>query len=275
MPIPCVHPESVLLLTLDSCRYDTFAAADLPNLRRVGPLHAASAPSTFTFGSHMAMWVGFTPGVAGSAEPYVNPKLARVFKLAGGGAWMSGHEPFVRLEGSTIVDGFNRLGYHTIGSAAMQWFDPETDTANPLIRDFDTFAYASEGHEAEAQVAWVCAELDARTGPAFVFLNVGETHVPYVHAGAPWADEPAPCVPFGEHNDAAECRRRQTACLEWLDGVLSPLVEAFADANVILCGDHGDAWGEDGLWEHGIHHPKVIEVPLLLRLQHAPQPVAA
>jgi hypothetical protein len=57
--------------------------------------------------------------------------------------------------------------------------------------------------------------------------------------------------------------------------VLAPLVEAFADANMILCGDHGDAWGEDGVWEHRIHHPKVIEVPLLLRLQHPPQSVAA
>jgi hypothetical protein len=34
----------------------------------------------------------------------------------------------------------------------------------------------------------------------------------------------------------------------------------------VACGDHGDAWGEDGLWEHGIHHSKVYEVPLLFRL---------
>ena len=32
----------------------------------------------------------------------------------------------------------------------------------------------------------------------------------------------------------------------------------------------GDAWGEDGLWEHGIHHPTVMDVPLVFRLQHAP-----
>lgn len=39
----------------------------------------------------------------------------------------------------------------------------------------------------------------------------------------------------------------------------------------MVCADHGDAWGEDGVWEHGIHHPKVVEVPLVLRLR--PQPV--
>lgn len=270
-PVPA---ESVLLVTLDSCRFDTFAAAAVPNLKQVGELHAASAPSTFTYGSHMAMWVGFTPGVAGSRAPYVNPKLARVFKLSGGGAWSSGHPAFFALDGRSIVDGFRQRGFHTIGSAAMKWFDPDTQTTEPLIRDFDTFAYAADHFEAQAQVDWIAGELAERPGPAFVFLNVGETHVPYVHAGAPWIGEPSPCVPFGEANDADECRRRQTACLEWLDPVLAPLLDAFAGANIVLCGDHGDAWGEDGVWEHGVHHPKVIEVPLLLRLQHGLQPLA-
>jgi len=38
----------------------------------------------------------------------------------------------------------------------------------------------------------------------------------------------------------------------------------------VVCADHGDAWGEEGLWEHGINHPKVFEVPLLMRLRHTP-----
>jgi len=47
---------------------------------------------------------------------------------------------------------------------------------------------------------------------------------------------------------------------------LAPLLSRFREATVVVCGDHGDAWGEDGLWEHGIHHPAVLEVPLLFRL---------
>ena len=35
---------------------------------------------------------------------------------------------------------------------------------------------------------------------------------------------------------------------------------------VIVCADHGDCWGEDGLWEHGVSHEKTLEVPLLFRL---------
>jgi hypothetical protein len=40
----------------------------------------------------------------------------------------------------------------------------------------------------------------------------------------------------------------------------------FANDTVIICADHGDCWGEDGLWEHGVSHEKTLEVPLLFRL---------
>jgi hypothetical protein len=43
-----VAPHSILFITLDSCRYDTFERASVPNLKKVGPLHAAKAPSYFT-----------------------------------------------------------------------------------------------------------------------------------------------------------------------------------------------------------------------------------
>lgn len=97
-------------------------------------------------------------------------------------------------------------------------------------------------------------------------MNLGETHVPCYHEGATW-EKKSVCVPFATDNDAAECARRQKECAEWLDGRLQSLLSDFHNANIILTADHGDAWGEDGLWEHGMHHPKVLEVPLLLRLQ--------
>jgi len=48
--------------------------------------------------------------------------------------------------------------------------------------------------------------------------------------------------------------------------VLEPLLERFAKDSVIICADHGDCWGEDGLWEHGVSHEKTLDVPLLIRL---------
>lgn len=264
------HPESVLLVTLDSCRYDSFAAARMPNARGVGPLHRAEAPSYFTYGSHAAMFVGFTPGIASRPAPYLNPKYAKLFKIVGQG--LAGLQPpAFELRGRTIMQGFARLGYATVGSGAVRWFDPRTETGKLLTQDFNEFYYPGDVHSLGKQVAVLekaVAEAGAR--PVFAFLNVGETHVPYFHAGAPWSPDRNPCIPFAEGNDAAECAMRQRQCAEFADRLLGPLLSAFADATILLCADHGDCWGEDGLWEHGMHHRLTLEVPLLLRVRGRP-----
>ena len=79
------RPESVLFITLDSCRYDTFINAKIPNLRAVGPIYRCMAPGNFTYSSHAAMFMGFTPGVAEASESFVNPLFGKIFKMRGGG----------------------------------------------------------------------------------------------------------------------------------------------------------------------------------------------
>lgn len=267
---------SVALITLDSCRYDTFVGANVPHLKAVGLLHRAWAPSHFTYGSHAAMFVGFTPGIADHAPiPYANPKFARLFKLRA-----LGHpgraQPYLELEGRNLIEGFRRRGLRTIGTGAVGWFDPALPASRALVADFEHFHYPGGTHAClRAQLAWVEQQLAVADGPVFLFMNVGETHVPYYHEGAPWDPTHNPCVPFaGTANDAALCHQRQTACLRFVDTTLAPLLAAFRDATVVLCGDHGDAWGEDGVWEHGVPHPKVFEVPLLLRLPGFGKPAA-
>ena len=41
-------PRSILFITLDSCRYDTFLSADAPHLKALGELHRAMAPANFS-----------------------------------------------------------------------------------------------------------------------------------------------------------------------------------------------------------------------------------
>lgn len=260
--------RDVLFVTLDSCRFDTFAAASAPNLKVIGALHRAYSPSHFTFGAHAAFFMGFTPGDAARREPYVNPKYAKIFRMGGGGH--AGKAPaYVDLEGRSIVDGFARLGYATIGSGAVGWFDPSTDTGRVLSSDFERFHYGGGGAAFAVQREWLLAEIESarcRARRVFAFANLAETHVPYYHVGAPWEAAYNPCVPFAERNDAAESRRRQLACVEWIDREIAPLLDAFADGAIVVCSDHGDCWGEDGVWEHGVYHEKTLEVPLLFRL---------
>jgi hypothetical protein len=267
-----MHPtsESVLFVTLDSCRYDTFIAADVPRLKAVGPLHCALAPSHFTYGSHAAMFMGFTPGVPGLARPYVDPKFARLFKMVGGGSSGKGGEAY-QLTGGNVIQGFKAIGFEAVGASSVGWFNPGVPTGEALTRDFDHFFFSPVRWSAEEQVAWLEERIAARRSEhVFAFLNAGETHVPYFHKGAAWSPKDNPCRPYQTVDRAADCGIRQRACLEHLDRVLAPLVERFAQSTILLCADHGDCWGEDGLWEHGISHPKTLTVPLLMRVRGTP-----
>ena len=266
MPFP-IHPQSVLFVTIDSCRYDTMAAGEAPNLRDIGALYRAQAPSYFTYGSHAAMFMGFTPGIAAARRPIVNPKFAKLFRLAGPGSSSRSEDGFT-LTGRTIVDGFRRAGYATIGTGAVDWFDTGTEPGRILSADFEQFRYFGNFHFLASQLAWIDQMLEAeRERPCFVFLNVGETHIPYWHEGASWSAEDNPCLPFQSADRSADCRARQLACLAYVDRLVGPLLARFREATTLVCGDHGDCWGEDGLWAHGFAHPMTLTVPLMVRLR--------
>lgn len=263
-------PQGVLMITLDSCRYDTFAATPTPHLDQVGPLHRAQAPSYFTYGSHAAIFMGFLPGIT-DPEPFLNSKFSKLFRL-GHAAFQSTEESQAfLLDGNSIITGMRRLGYTTIGAGAVNWFDTATETGQELVKDFDHFWFAGNSWSLQMQLDWIEERLrGCGENPPFVFLNVGETHVPYWHEGADWDRSDNPCIPFQSINRAEHCRQRQRDCLAWVDKQLAPLLERFMLGTVVICADHGDCWGEDGLWEHGIAHPQTLTVPLLLRLRGQP-----
>lgn len=261
-----VDHHSVLFLVVDSCRYDTFINAELPNFHKLGTIHRAKAPSYFTYGSHAAMFVGFTPGLADVRKPLLNPKYGKIFKIVGAGWPGKGGEGFM-LQGRTIMDGFKRLGYTVLGTGAVGWFDKHTPTGKLLTSDFDEFSYPGSTSSLPRQLVWVRDRLAAHAGkPVFLFINIGETHVPYYYQDAPWPEDDNPCVPFQNIDRREDCRYRQQACLEYVDRQIGSLLDSFDNASVIVCSDHGDCWGEDGLWEHGISHEMTLTVPLIVRL---------
>ena len=263
-----IHPDSVLFITLDSCRYDTFVRAQAPHLKSIGPLIEAEAPATFTLPSHTAMFVGITPRVGQSREAFLNPTVGRIFRLASRIA-PGKPDDYIQVEGKNIIDGFNHIGYMTIGTAAMRWFDPQVPTCFMLTSEFQQFQYTAT--DVEAQVKYLLGMMAANIGrPLFVFANIGETHTPYRHRGATWPKN-NPCVSnkLEHNNNAQECRDRQTWCLEFVDRQIAPLIKAFqsSGASILACADHGDCHGEDGLWGHCLYHEKVMKVPMVMHLR--------
>ena len=175
-----------------------------------------------------------------------------------------------KLEGKNLIEGFKKLGYLTLGTGAVAWFDTNTETGSVLAEPFDCFWYSGNTWSLLDQLHWIFRQLENHSNdqPIFLFLNVGETHVPYWHKDATWDKWPSPCVPFGSSNcSRRESRRRQLSCLEWVDEKICPLIRLFQSSTILACADHGDCWGENGLWEHGISHPATLTVPLLLRVR--------
>ena len=73
--------------------------------QRNSPLHKAYAPSYFTYGSHAAFWMGFTPGVSSSEKiPWLNPKSGKLFRMNHSAASSHGEDAF-ELTGSNIIEG--------------------------------------------------------------------------------------------------------------------------------------------------------------------------
>lgn len=265
-----MHPsdDHILFITLDSCRFDTFADSHVPNLKAIAPFYKAQAPGYFTYGSHSAMFVGFTPGIAGSAQAFFDPKFGKLFKIVGAGYPGKGTEGYV-LSGRNIIEGYNNLGYKTFGTAAMAWFDPSTVTGAHLSDSFSEFLYSGP-YFLNEQLKFVNNCLAGASGSTFTFMNIGETHVPYWHEGAPWPADDNPCRPYQLSDRAEECRRRQRGSLEFIDRQIGDLVRRHMDGTIIVCADHGDCWGEDGLWEHGIMHEMTTTVPLIIRYKGEP-----
>lgn len=263
-----IHPESILFITLDSCRYDTFVRAEAPNLKSIGQLIEAEAPATFTLPSHTAMFAGITPRVGQSKEPLLNPTVGRIFRLENRIA-PGKPDDYMQVGGKNIIDGFNKLGYVTIGAAAMRWFDPQVPTCFMLTSEFQKFQYTAT--DVEAQAKYLMGQMAAHLNrKLFVFVNIGETHTPYRHRDAPWPKN-NPCVSnkLDHNNNAQECRERQQWCLEFVDKQIAPLIKAFqsSGASILACADHGDCHGEDGLWGHSLYHEKVMKVPMVMHLR--------
>lgn len=253
--------ESFLFVTYDSCRYDAYIEAQTPVLDRHVEVRKAFSQATYTYASHASMFQGILPHVF-TEEPYYNRFVLQMWRIS----HRKAVKARVTFDGAkSIVDGFNKKGYFTCATAAMAWF-----RNNPQLREFWQ-SYEWTGIDAQRQVNWTKQQLRNHPNePFFAFINFGETHSPYKFAGQAGLEGDAPARQKGgvkkESFFDEETWRMQVRCVEFLDERMGELLDFFQeskrDVTVVMCGDHGDCFGEDGLYGHGFYHPKVMEVPM-------------
>jgi hypothetical protein len=270
-------PRNLVFVVLDSLRYDSWIAAEPPNLAALGPVERRWSYATWTAPSHYNLLMGLLPHTS-PAEVYASEYYKEDFRRYGERLGIDGME-FRKVLPSIFLPTYlkHTLGYSTHAMVSMPVLNPHT----PMNRDFDSYELMPSHNDMAAMVAKL--EFDEER-PSFYLLNVGETHYPYalpdedpskwprisgVHGvfkrlGArEGEDDPTEPQEFFDQTALDELRRRQVSSVDYLDGVFADLFDRLPqDTWVIVTSDHGELFGEDRFFGHGpIMHEKVLEVP--------------
>jgi hypothetical protein len=253
-----VGSHDLLFVTLDTLRYDVaadrLARGRTPNLARVlpgGAWERRHTPASFTYAAHHAFFGGFLPTPIGPG-PHERPFAARF-----PGSTTVGADTWV-FDAPDVVSGLRAEGYHTVCVGGVGFFAMTSAQGTVLPGLFDEAHWTREFGVTnpacfEAQLERLAEVLPGAGRPAqplFTFVNIAALHQPNRHY-LPGAAEDS----ITSHG----------AALEYVDRHLPALLRLATargrPCRVILCSDHGTAYGEDGHTGHRIAHEVVWTVP--------------
>ncbi|HEV2781369.1 MAG TPA: sulfatase-like hydrolase/transferase [Actinophytocola sp.] len=283
--------KNVVFVTVDSCRYDVARAARIPFIRSIGELRRARTHGSFTVPAHHAFFAGHLPVVL--EEPltdYYSEAACQLWRIKTGRTLEEKRRFGLLFGANNVVAGYRALGFKVLGAGGVSQFSDGS-----CLRAYfgDDFLYFGPNLDEEP-----LRERDPGTFPLnnietivrnlaghdkwFLFVNCPETHYPYdIGNGIP-ADvlesyatlkgslnlREGPAVPASL---GPRLREMQLIALEYLDGQLGKLFELLPrrrDIVVIVCGDHGENFGEHFAgkprWGHMVPSREVMEVPLVI-----------
>src|SRR3954469_14132296 len=279
-PSPPPGARSLVIVILDSLRYDSWLQAAPPNLGRRGQAERRCSYSSWTAPSHYPLLMGLLPHTS-PPEVYASEYYKQDFLRYAERLNVPGME-FKSLLPSIFLPTYlrNVLGYETHAMVSMPVLNPHT----VINRDFDSFELMPTHNDMAAMLAKLTFSEDR---PSFYLLNVGETHYPYAlpdEDPSKWPrisavhgvfkaldsgseDQPQPTEPreFFDQAKLGELRDRQVRAVSHLDDVMARLFDLVPDDTwVMVTSDHGELFGEDRYFGHGpIMHEKVLEVPFV------------
>lgn len=272
---PPSEARHLLLVVLDSLRYDTWLAADPRNLARIGEVERRWSYASWTAPSHYNMMMGLLPH-SSPTKVYASEYYKRDFLRYSERLGIEGIE-FRNLLPSIYLPTFlkHTLGYKTQAMVSM----PVLNQHTPINRDFDSYELMPSHNDMEAMLDRIRFD----DGPTFCLLNVGETHYPYALPDEDPSSWPRISgahgilksldseVAAGELNEPAffdddameNLRGRQVRATHYIDGLFEKLFDLVPQNTwLIVTSDHGELFGEEGYFGHGpIAHNKVLEVP--------------
>jgi len=275
--------RNLIFMVLDSCRYDSFAQARKLQFDRIGVAERRWSYASWTAPSHYSYLMGLVPhrspqGVFAS-EVYKQDFTAWIDRLDIPDLGFKSFIPQLSLP-KLLKD----RGYRCIGRVSM----PVLNGFTLVSAFFDDYKLMPNHNDFSGMVDEI--EFTPER-PTFYFLNIGETHYPYMMKGL---DLPyisgvhgaAKALAAGEDSggriangngnggngtgffDAEKLQllhAQQIRCVEYVDQVFARLLEkAPSDTYFMIMADHGEAFGEGGYFGHGpVMHEAAFAVPFL------------
>jgi arylsulfatase A-like enzyme len=264
--------RNLVVVVLDSLRYDTFVEARPVNAGRLGPIERRYSYATWTAPSHYNLLTGLLPHrnlKRTLASDAYRDELESLGARLGIDEW--GFRAM--LPSLFLPTCLKRLGYRTGAMVSMPVLNPST----VLNHDFDTYELMPAHNDLAMMIDRLSFD-DER--PSFWMLNTGETHYPYalpgdspnewpriagLHGTLRQLGEDASPSAFPTMEDLERLRCRQIRAAAHVDMLLERLYDVVPSGScVVVTSDHGELFGEGGCYGHGpVTHRKVFEVPFV------------
>lgn len=248
LPARAARRPAIVLIAIDATRPDHlglygYRRPTSPNLdafsARAAVFRNAFCASPRSLRSFASIWTGRYPSLV---------------------AWGSDIEyPPLLPENATLAERLRDSGYHTAAFSTARYFG-ETQG---FVQGFETFVEADtyKGNPSPIMAQsldWLRAH-SADAQPWFLWLHVMEPHDPYTDRSSPREFGHSPVDQYDEE-------------IAFSDALLAPVfreierIEAQRPVLTIVIGDHGEAFGEHGVFHHSFDlHDEALRVPLVVR----------
>ena len=272
--------NNYILITFDSCRFDSFVKASPKVIRKLWALERRWSDASWTAPSHYNLLMGLMPHSSPKhvfASEYYKRDFLKFRERLG----------VAEFEFKSLIPTlyFPSVLKHSLEYRTHAMVSPPVLNAKTVLNNgFDTYKLMEKHNDMRSMLT----RMTFSSGPpSFYFLNVGETHYPYALPSEPpelWPRISGVHGVFKHLDDQLvggrlardrqnffnrpqmdRLRKRQIDAVKYLDGVIEELFDLVPkNTYIMITSDHGELFGEDGYFGHGpINHDKVFEVPFI------------
>lgn len=269
-----MNKNHIVFIIMDSCRYDSFAAASTPNVDRIGLAEKRYSYASWTAPSHYAFTMGMMPHTSPehvfASEVYKEEFIQWKDRTGSGEIAFKDFLPELSLPKV-----LGKIGYKTVARVSM----PVLNKYTLISQHFDDYRLMDHHNDFAGMVDEIEFPADQ---PHYYFLNLGETHYPYmlsgdemprisgVHGvfkslGKDASDADGKEDEFFNAEQLQRLHKQQISCVEYIDQQIGKLMDKSPENTYfIITADHGELFGENGYFGHGpIMHEKCFEIPFV------------